>query len=193
MFQIQQFLKNTYMKNTTEAYPLRAIDFEWVHFLDTNLWIWWLGNILNSAQEGANIWIKLDGTPMRVGVGIYNKDILPFPWIFVVAFDTKDARDLQVEASNQLENVDTWEYTLPDITTFFEIEKDGKELYCYVVDRMDMWKHKKDMLVWEMDDISIDGVIVYPAGIQDKIVRTWEELLIQKTNVAVEGIMQPKS
>jgi hypothetical protein len=63
-----------------------------------------------------------------------------------VAFNTEEARDIQVEANKQLENIDTRECTLPDITTFFEIEKDGKKLYCYVVDRMDMWKHKKDML-----------------------------------------------
>lgn len=181
------------MKNTTEAYPLGAIDFEWVHFRDTNLWRWWLGNILNSIQEGANIWLKSDWAPMREWVGIYNKDILPFPWIFVVAFDTKDARDLQVEASNQLENVDTWEYTLPDITTFFEIEKDGKMFYCHVVDRMDMWKHKKPMLVWQLDDVSIDGVIVYPAGIQYQITKTWKELLVQQKSATVNGIINPKS
>jgi hypothetical protein len=64
-----------------------------------------------------------------------------------VAFNTKEARDIQVEASKKLENIDTREYTLPDITTFFEIEKDGKKLYYYVVDRMDMWKHQKPMLI----------------------------------------------
>lgn len=193
MFQIQQILKYTYIKTTLEPYPLRAIEFEWVHFRDTSLWIWWLGNILDSIQEGANIWLKLDWTPMRERVGIYNKDILPFPWIFVVAFDTEEARDLQVEASQQLENIDTSEYTLPDITTFFEIEKDGKKLYCYVVDRMDIWKHKKDMLIWQIDDVSIDWVIVYPSGIQNQITKTWEELLIQQTSSAVDGILQPKN
>ena len=123
-------------------------------------------------------------------LGVYNKELLP--WTFVVVFDTEEARDLQVEASKQLENIDTWKYTLPDITTLFEIEKEGKKLYCYVVDRMDIWKHKKDMLMWQIDDVSIDGVIVYPSGIQNQITKTWEELLVENTRVMVDGIVQPK-
>ena len=38
-------------------------------------------------------------------MGIYNKELLP--GIFVVAFDREEVRDLQVEASKQLENIDT--------------------------------------------------------------------------------------
>lgn len=176
------------MKNRSEAYPIKDIVYKGIQFKFTDFWT--LVDILDSIQEGTNIWLKSDWTPMREGVGIYNKELLP--WTFVVAFDREEARDLQVEASKQLENIDTWKYTLPDITTLFEIEKDGKKLYCYVVDRMDMWKHQKPMLMWQRDDISIDGVIVYPTGVQNQITKTWEELLVENTRVVVDGIVQIK-
>ncbi len=149
------------MKNRSEAYPLREITFEEVNFKHTDLWKWGLWDVLDSINEGSNIWIDTDGKPMREWVGVYNKQLLP--WIFLVAFNTDEARTLQVEATSLLEWKDTGKYTLPDITTFFEIEKDGKKLYCYVVDRLDMWKHKKDMLMWEKDNISIDWIIIYPS------------------------------
>lgn len=149
------------MRNRSEAYPIRNIAFEEVSFRDTDLWKWWLWDVLDSIQEWTNIWVKLDWAPMIEWMCVYNKELLP--WIFLVAFDTDEARSLQIEASKLLEWKDTWKYTLPDITTFFEIEKEGRKVYCYVVDRMDMWKHKKDMLMWEIDNISIDWMIVYPS------------------------------
>ena len=160
------------MKNTPEAYPLRDFTFQWVNFHQTNIWKWGLWNVLDSINEGSNIWLDKDGKPMREGMAVYNKELLP--WILVVAFDTEEARDNQFKVNESLEWKDTWKYTLPDITTFFEIEKDGKTLYCYVVDRMDMWKHKKDMLMWEIDGISIDGVIVYPSGLKSSHEEVWE-------------------
>lgn len=168
------------MKNRSEAYPLREITFEEVNFKHTDLWKWGLWDVLDSINEGSNIWIDIDGKPMREWVGIYNKELLP--WIFLIAFDTDEARTLQIEASKLLEWKETWKYTLPDITTFFEIEKDGKKLYCYIVDRLDMWKHKKDMLMWEIDNVSIDWMIVYPSG----ILQSGEQQ--QKTNSSVNNI-----
>ena len=149
------------MKNRSEAYPFKEIIFEEVIFRHTDLWKWGLWDVLDSINEGSNIWINTDWKPMRDGMSVYNKELLP--WILLVAFDTETARNLQIAASKILEWKDIWKYTLPDITTFFEIEKDDKKLYCYIVDRMDMWKHKKDMLIWEIDDVSIDGMIVYPS------------------------------
>jgi hypothetical protein len=57
---------------------------------------------------------------------------------------------------------------------------------------MDMWKHKKDMLDWRIDHVSIDGLIVYPSGFQNQITKTWEEVLVQQTSSTVDGIIQPK-
>jgi len=116
------------MKNTPEAYPLKDFTFQWVSFHQTNIWKWGLWNVLDSINEGSNIWIDTDGKSMREWMAVYNKELLP--WILVIAFDTEEARDSQ---------------------------------FCYVVDRMDMWKHKKDMLMWEIDNISIDWMIVYPS------------------------------
>ena len=149
------------MKNTPEAYPLKDFTFQWVSFHQTNIWKWGLWNVLDSINEGSNIWIDTDGKSMREWMAVYNKELLP--WILVIAFDTEEARNTQFKVNESLEWKDTWKYTLPDITTFFEIEKEGRKVYCYVVDRMDMWKHKKDMLMWEIDNISIDWMIVYPS------------------------------
>lgn len=149
------------MKNTPEVYPLKDFTFQWVNFHQTNIWKWGLWNVLDSINDGSNIWLDTDGKPMREWVSVYNKELLP--WILVVAFDTEEERGNQFKINESLEWKDTWKYTLPDITTFFEIEKDGKKLYCYVVDRMDMWKHKKDMLLGEVDSVSIDGIVIYPS------------------------------
>lgn len=91
----------------------------------------------------------------------------------------EEVRNSQLKANEALEWKETGKYTVPDITTFFEIDKDGKKLYCYLVDRIDMWKHKKEMLMWEMDSISIDGVVVYPSW----LVQSWEEIRKNQNNV----------
>ncbi len=168
------------MKNRSETYPLRDTLYKGVQFRMTDLWS--LVDVLDSVQDGTNIWIKSDWTSMRQWIGVYNRELLP--GAFVIAFDTEEARWVQVEASKQLEWRDTWKYTLPDITTFFEIEKDGKKRYCYMVDRMDMWKHKKDMLVWEADDVSIDGIIVYPHGL------LWLSEQIQQVSAHIDATLR---
>ena len=170
------------MKNRSEAYPIRDITFEWIDFHNTDMWKWGLWNVLDSTKDGSNIWIDEDGKVMEEGVAVYNKELLP--WIFVVAFDTEEARNFQLKANESLEWKDTGKYTVPDITTFFEIDKDGKRVYCYVVDRLDMWKHKKEMLMWEMDNISIDGVVVYPSWL------IWSNWEIIEVKSAVSQIMK---
>lgn len=147
------------MKNRSEAYPIQDKLYQGIQFRSTDFWP--LVDIVDSINEGANIWVDTDGKKMREGMAVYNKELLP--WILVVAFDTEEARAIQLQANEALEWKETGKYTVPDITTFFEIEKDGKKLYCYLVDRIDMWKHKKDMLLWEIDSVSIDGVVVYPS------------------------------
>ena len=147
------------MKNRSEAYPIQDRLYQGIQFRHTDFWP--LVDIVDSINEGTNIWIDKDGKPMREGMAVYNKELLP--WILIVAFDSEEARANQLQANEALEWKETWKYTVPDITTFFEIEKNGKKLYCYVVDRIDMWKHKKDMLLWEIDSVSIDGVVVYPS------------------------------
>lgn len=169
-----------------KAFPFKEMELRGTHFKYTDLLEWPLIDVLNSIKRWTNIWIDTNGKTMREWVSIYNKELLP--WMLVVAFDTDEARILQVEANKLLEWKDTGKYTVPDITTFFEIEKDGKRLYCYLVDRMDMWKHKKDMLLGEVDSVSIDWVIVYPSGITSSNteianVKQWVEWIINENNL----------
>jgi hypothetical protein len=164
-----------------KAFPFKEMELRGTHFKYTDLLEWPLIDVLNSIKRWANIWINTDGKAIREWINAYNKELLP--WMLVIAFDRDEARMFQVEASKMLEWKDTWKYTLPDITTFFEIEKDGKTLYCYVVDRMDMWKHKKDMLMWEIDNISIDWMIVYPSWL---VRADWEIIQVRDD---VSGIL----
>ena len=163
------------MKNRSEAYPLQDRIYQGIQFKSTDFWP--LVDIVDSVNDGSNIWVNKDGKTMREWMVIYNKELLP--WIFIVAFDSEEARSEQLKANESLEWRDTGKYTVPDITTFFEIEKDGKKLYCYLVDRLDMWKHKKEMPMWEMDNISIDGVVIYPSW----LVQSWEEIRRNQDNV----------
>lgn len=165
-----------------KAFPFRDVELKKIHFRNTDLLEWPLIDILNTIKKWTNIWVDSCGAPMRPWIGVYNRELLP--GAFVIAFDTDEERSLQIEASEQLEWRDTGKYTLPDITTFFEIEKDGKKRYCYMVDRMDMWKHKKDMLVWEIDHISIDGIIVYPHGL------LWSSEHIQRVSTHIETMLR---
>ncbi len=163
---IHQLLNKKYMTTHApeyrdKAFPFKEMELRGTHFKYTDLLEWPLIDVLNSIKRWTNIWLDKNWTPMIDWISVYNKELLP--WMLVIAFDTDEVRTLQVEASKLLEWKEVWKYTLPDITTFFEIEKDWKKLYCYVVDRMDMWKHKKDMLMWEIDNVSIDWVIVYPS------------------------------
>ena len=161
------------MKNKAEAYPLQDRTYQGIQFKSTNFWP--LVDIVDSVNDGSNIWIDKDWIPMKAWMAVYNKELLP--WIFIVAFDTEEARNEQLKANESLEWKDTGKYTVPDITTFFEIEKDGKKIYCYLVDRLDMWKHKKEMLQWEMDIISIDGIVIYPSWLSFS---NWEVIEVKK-------------
>lgn len=147
------------MKNRSETYPIQDRVYQGIQFRSTDFWP--LVDIVDSINDGANIWVDKDGKTMREGIAIYNKELLP--WILIVAFDSEEARNSQLKANEVLEWKETGKYTVPDITTFFEIDKDGKKLYCYLVDRIDMWKHKKDMPLWVIDSVSIDGIVVYPS------------------------------
>ncbi len=164
-----------------KAFPFKEMELRGTHFRYTDLLEWPLIDVLNSIKRWTNVWVDTDGEVMKEWIAVYNKVLLP--WMLVIAFDTEEERDNQFKINESLEWKDTWKYTVPDITTFFEIEKDGKKVYCYVVDRMDMWKHKKDMLIWEIDNVSIDGVIVYPGWL---LKADWEIIQVKGD---VSGIM----
>jgi hypothetical protein len=162
------------MENRSKACPFRDETYKGITFRSTDFWP--LVDIVDSVNDGHNIWVDTGGKPMRGGIAIYNKEFVSSSWTFVVAFDTEEARNTQIQANASLEWKDTGKYTVPDITTFFEIEKDGKSLYCYLVERGDAWKHKKEMLLWEMDSVSIYGVVVYPGWL---IWYDWEIIAVK--------------
>ena len=91
------------MKNRSEAYPLQDRTYQGIQFKSTDFWP--LVDIVDSVNDGSNIWIDKDGMPMKEWMAVYNKELLP--WIFIVAFASEEARSSQIKASESLEWKDT--------------------------------------------------------------------------------------